>query len=125
MEYSAILLPVISETNINALQTIQNSALRIILRKPIMTKIRINDLHSEASLVKIKERFETLRTRYIEKAIKNENLMILQLVEEYKNFKAGRDLEYKTLLCGVKQNLILVTSRVYITPRTLRQKIRN
>ena len=65
-----------------------------------MTKTRIVDLHSEASLVMIKERFDTLRTRYIEKVIKNENPIILQLVEQNKNFK--RDLKYKTLLCGVK-----------------------
>ena len=67
-----------------------------------MTKTRIVDLHAKASIVMIKERFDTLRTRYVEKAIKNENPMILQLVEEYKNFKGGRELEYKKLLCGVK-----------------------
>ncbi len=38
MDYSAILMPVICETNKNKLQVIQNNALRIILNKPKLTK---------------------------------------------------------------------------------------
>ena len=40
LEYSAILGRIISKTNMNTLKIIQNSALRIILRKQIMTKTR-------------------------------------------------------------------------------------
>ena len=67
-----------------------------------MTKTRLVDLHTEASIVMIKERFDTLRKRYVEKVIKNENPMILQLVDEYNKFKGGREVAYKTLLCGIK-----------------------
>ena len=54
LEYSSILGPIISPTNMNTLQTIQNSALRIILRKPIMTKTRISELHEISNLEYIK-----------------------------------------------------------------------
>ena len=50
MDYSAILMPVICETNKNKLQVIQNNALRIILNKPKLTKTRIVDLHLESKL---------------------------------------------------------------------------
>ena len=45
LEYSAILAPAISNTNLNTLQVIQNNALRIILKKPILTRTEISDLH--------------------------------------------------------------------------------
>jgi len=48
LEYSAILAPAISKTNLNTLQVIQNNALRIILKKSILTRTKISDLHKEA-----------------------------------------------------------------------------
>ena len=39
IEYSAIIAPIISVTNLNTLQIIQNNALRIILNKPKTTRI--------------------------------------------------------------------------------------
>jgi hypothetical protein len=83
----------------NTLQTIQNSALRIILRKPIMTKTRISELHVISNLEYIKERFYSLSQRYITKAIVNKNPMIAQVIEEYQRYKGGRVLNSKTLLC--------------------------
>jgi len=79
--------PIISSTNMNTLQIIQNSALRIILRKPIMTKTRISELHEISKLEYIKERFYSLNQRYITKAIVNKNPMIAQVIEEYQRYK--------------------------------------
>jgi len=39
IEYSAIIAPIISVTNLNTLQIIQNNALRIILNKPKTARI--------------------------------------------------------------------------------------
>ena len=67
IEYSAILLPLISATNLNTLQIIQNSALRTILHKPIMTRTTIKELHATGSVMMIEDRLNLLRERYIYK----------------------------------------------------------
>jgi hypothetical protein len=102
LEYSAILAPAISSTNLNTLQIIQNSALRIILKKPIFTRTRISDLHQEANIELIKERFDKLRFKYIKKTIDNNNPIIKEVINEYIRFKGGRNLKCKTLLCDVE-----------------------
>jgi hypothetical protein len=38
IDYSVILSPIISKTNLNTLQIIQNNALRIIFKKPLMSR---------------------------------------------------------------------------------------
>jgi len=106
MDYSAILMPVICETNKNKLQVIQNNALRIILKKPKLTKTRIVDLHLESKLETLEERFLKLRRRYVQKAIINSNPVILELIDEFKNFKGGRLLTKKTLLCDLYEDLV-------------------
>jgi len=106
MDYSAILMPVICETNKNKLQVIQNNALRIILNKPKLTKTRIVDLHLESKLETLEERFLKLRRRYVQKAIINSNPVIVELIDEYKNFKGGRLLTKKTLLCDLYDDLV-------------------
>jgi len=74
MDYSAILMPVISETFRNKLRVIQNNALRTILKKTKLMNI-------------------------------NNNPVILELVEEFKNHKGGRVLTRKTLLCDLYDDL--------------------
>jgi len=68
IEYSAIIAPIISATNLNTLQIIQNNALRIILNKPKITRTRIEYLHEEANIDMIDTRLTTLRKRYVLKA---------------------------------------------------------
>jgi len=105
MDYSAILMPIISETFKNKLQVIQNNALRIILNKPKIMKTKIVDLHSEVNLETLETRFLKLRRRYVQKAISNNNPVILELIEEFKNYKGGRVLTRKTLLCDLYDDL--------------------
>ena len=107
IDYSAILSPIISATNLNTLQIIQNNALRIIFKKPLITRTTINWLHDRANLIRIEVRMINLRKRYIFKAIDNKNPLILDLIEDYLIFKGGRTLRKNTLLCDVYDDLII------------------
>ena len=95
----SIMMPIISETNKNKLQVIQNNALRTILKKSKLTKTRVTMLHTEANIETLDERFLKLRRRYIQKAIISNNPVIVELIDEFKNFKGVRILTKKTLLC--------------------------
>jgi len=101
MDDSAILMPVICETSKKKIQVIQNNPLRAILKKPKIIKPKIIDLHIETKLETLDERFLKLRRRYVQKAIINNNPVILELIEEYKNFKGRRVLTKKTLLMEI------------------------
>ncbi len=77
IEYSAIIAPIISATNLNMLQIIQNNALRLILNKPKVTRTRIEHLHEdEANIDMIDTRLTNLRKRYVLKAIHNNNPIV-------------------------------------------------
>ena len=109
IDYSAILSPIISKTNLNTLQIIQNNALRIIFKKPLITRTTIDWLHEKAKLIRIETRMINLRKRYIYKAVENKNPMILELIYEYLNFKGGRNLSINTMLCDMYDDLKIRT----------------
>jgi hypothetical protein len=69
IDYSAILSPIISATNLNTLQIIQNNALRIIFKKPLITRTTINWLHDRANLIRIEVRM-----------IKEKDIFLKQLI---------------------------------------------
>lgn len=101
LEYSSILLPTLSYTNMNTLQTIQNSAIRLIFRKKYDTKI--TDLHEIAKVPMLYERFDTLTKRYIVSSILNHNPLICSLRDEFLSFiGGGRSIIKKTLFCNFK-----------------------
>ena len=108
IEYSAIIAPIISVTNLNTLQIIQNNALRIILNKPKITRTRIEHLHEEANIDMIDTRLAILRTRYVLKAIQNNNPIIKDTISEYLNFSGGRYLNHKTLLCDMREQIAVI-----------------
>ena len=99
IEYTAILVPVISVTNMNTLQIIQNNALRIILKKPLITRTRIESLHEEAKIEMLEVRLLKLRNRYIHKALTNSNPIMKELINDFINYRGGRNNVKKTLLC--------------------------
>jgi hypothetical protein len=97
IEYSAIIAPIISATNIYMLQMIQNNSLRLILNKPKITRTRIDHLHEEANIDMINTRLINFRKIYVLKAIHNNNPIIKDTISEYLNFSGGRYLNHKTL----------------------------
>jgi len=105
IDFSAILSPIISKTNLNTLQIIQNNALRIIFKKLLITRTTIDWLHEKAKLIRIETRMTNLRKRCIFKAVENNNPMILDLIYEYLNFKGGRNLSINTMLCDMYDDL--------------------
>ena len=105
IEYSSIITPTVSKTNLSTLQTIQNNALRIILKKPLITKTKITDLHKEANIELLTNRFKKLRDRYLNKALTSKNPIITDVYNEYERFKGGRTIKCKTLLCDFKKNI--------------------
>ena len=108
IEYSAIIAPIISATNLNMLQIIQNNALRLILNKPKVTRTRIEHLHEEANIDMIDTRLTSLRKRYVLKAIHNNNPIIKDTISEYLNFSGGRYLNHKTLLCDMREQIAVI-----------------
>ena len=47
-----------------------------------------------------------LTRRYVQKAIINNNPVILELIDEYKNYEGGRLLTKKTFLCDLYEDLV-------------------
>ena len=98
LEYSAILAPVLSTTSFKNLNTIQNKAIKIINRKSIYSSLsEIN-----TSIESLTDRFNELNKRYLIKAITNNNEIILELWNDYKEFSLSREIKQPTILCKYK-----------------------
>jgi hypothetical protein len=101
-EYSSILTPRLSASQLNQLQIIQNNALRSILHchfnKITKKHTSIDELHRLANIPMVKERLTTLSTSYLNNAISSENPIILRSIEEYKRYAGGRVISIPTLL---------------------------
>ena len=105
LEYSSILVPALANCHMNTIQIIQNNAFRTILKKPITTRTRVQDLHKSAKVEMLKNRFESLNINYVQKAISSTNPIIIELIDDYKKFSSGgRVLTTKTLLCKMVEN---------------------
>ena len=65
-------------------QIIQNNALRTILKKPLITRTRVQDLHKTVKVEMLKNRFETLNINYVQKVINSMNPIIIELIDDYK-----------------------------------------
>jgi hypothetical protein len=103
LEYSAILFPIMSQSAFNKLNSIQNKAVKIINRKSI---------YSSSSLIKtsienLEERFNNLNVRYFIKATQNDNEIIKELLNDYKQFSLNRIIKQDTILCKYKTILEL------------------
>jgi hypothetical protein len=105
-EYSAILLPTLSDSLINKLQVIQNSAFRSILHlhfnKATGKNTSIKRLHTIAKAPMVKARLKELTSRYLTCALINKNPIIKRCISEYKAFAGGRTNTHTTLLDDYK-----------------------
>ena len=93
-EYSSILVTALDTKAIQALQVIQNSALRSILHlqfdKEKKKHTRINKLHEIAQIPMVKARLSELKSNYLNSAIRYSNPIITKCIEEFKQFGIAR-----------------------------------
>jgi hypothetical protein len=106
LEYSSILYPCISATNLSLLEKVQFKCLKIINRKSKFSSNReIIELDGYQS---IENRFDQLNINYIKNNIINKNELFTDLVDEYWNYIGGREVNRKTLLCKYKEEIIFI-----------------
>ena len=97
MEYSSILYPSFSETNIGALEQIQIRSLKIISKT---SKFESNEtIRKMPNYTSIADRFDKLNVNYIQNCLRNKNEIIVDLHNEYVQFSESRELRKKTLFC--------------------------
>jgi hypothetical protein len=103
IDYSAILIPHLTQAQINKLQATQNKALRLIYNRE--ESVSLDQLHLMARLENIKIRFYNLTKNYLIKALNSNNPIISDLVKEFRRYSNGRILDHQTLLCPFKADL--------------------
>ncbi len=110
LDCSAILIPHLSQLQINKLQTVQNKAQKQIYKKE--SDKTLEQLHQLAKLDSIKTRFFKLTKNYIIKAVKSNNPIILDLIRDYKCYANGRILKHQTLLCPFKADIEIALEKL-------------
>ncbi len=101
LDYSSLIVPVISKTNLKKLQSVQNCAIKIIYKLNYRESTQAN--HQVSGIKMFKDRAMELNGNYVSESMKNQNPLVEDLVKEYKNFSKSRKLKFKTILCN--QNL--------------------
>ena len=101
LKYSAILIPIISQSAFNKLNISQKKAIKIINRKSIYS----SSSEIETNIENLEDRFNNLNLRYFLKAIQNDNELIKELLDEYKEFSTNRIIKQDTIICKYKNHL--------------------
>jgi hypothetical protein len=97
MEYSSIIYPLFSISNLELLERIQFKCLKIINRKSkYASNIEVKNLDG---FVSIEDRFDELNLRYIRNSLSNNNELIIDLLSEFKRYSSSRILNKQTLFC--------------------------
>jgi hypothetical protein len=103
LEYSSIIYPCFSTTNLTLLEKIQFKCLKIINRK---SKFSSNsELKNFSDYLSIEERFDDLNLKYIKSSLSNNNELIKDLLSEYLNYSESRQLTKQTLFCKYKYQI--------------------
>ncbi len=103
LEYSSIIYPCFSVTNLSLLERIQFKCLKIINKK---SKYSSNsEIKNMPDYQLIEHRFDDLNSKYIKKSLLNNNELITDLFDEYWNFSKSRELKKLTLFCKYKDAL--------------------
>ena len=89
IDYSLFLYPIMTAKNKEALQTIQNKCLRIIfhIKYDPENHVSTQFLHSKSKLELLEERSESLSSNYLFQAQVYNNPIIVELLDEYEQFK--------------------------------------
>ena len=83
LDYSFFTISQISISTLNFLQAIQNQAIRLIYKlAPDTSTLILNDFAAKSNLTSVSERYNDLFTRYAEKALEY-NSLIIELMDEY------------------------------------------
>ena len=103
LEYSSIIYPCFSTTNLTLLEKIQFKCLKVINRK---SKFSSNsELKNFSDYLSIEERFDDLNLKYIKSSLSNNNELIKDLLSEYLNYSESRQLTKQTLFCKHKYQI--------------------
>jgi hypothetical protein len=84
LDYSLFSWPLLSYTNKQKLQVIQNSALRIIFKKDRI--FPLGKLYEMSGLETLQVRHNKIMNEYINKCVNTGNPLILEILDDYKNF---------------------------------------
>jgi hypothetical protein len=90
-EYTAGIIQSFNHKVIEKLQIVQNNAIRIILGKSKLDKIKIETLHSKIKLKSVEKRCETLRQKYFMRAIDFNNPWLLNMWNEFQGEAMCKD----------------------------------
>ena len=103
LEYSAIISPIISTSNFEKKNIIQNKAIKIINKKSIYSSL--SDIDTE--IINLAERFNYLNLKYFTNALVNNNELITELWSDYQSYTTSRATSHPTILCKYKDSIKL------------------
>jgi exonuclease III len=103
LDYSFIINCVISSTNLQILQRVQNRAIRYIFRPQFGTNL--TDLAAQNGILRVEERLESLFTSFIMKGLIHNNPLVSTLIKEYKRGFEARSCKVRTCLCAIRAML--------------------
>ena len=86
IEYSAFLLPILTQKLLAIITVVQNNALRIMLHKKRTYRVSIHDLHLLAQMEPLEDRLDKLRKEFFRKATSQDNPLICELIEDFFNY---------------------------------------
>ena len=86
MEYSSILYPLLSASTFKKLEIIQNKAIRFSFKGGWLDSTA--NLLNLAKIDDIKQRFDKLNQRYLNKCLSSDNELIIELMGDFRNFKS-------------------------------------
>ena len=101
LEYSSIIYPLFSISNLELLERIQYKCLKIINKKPKYSSN--SDIKNGKNYLAIEDRLDELNLRYIKNSLKNNNEIIVDLLSDYKSYSNARILTKQTLFCKYKE----------------------
>jgi hypothetical protein len=103
LNYSSIIYPRFSTTNLDVLETVQFKCLKIIHKK---SKYDSNCLiRSLPDYLSLKDRFDKLNLNYIKKSLEHKNELMVDFFDEYIRYSVSRELGSITLFCKYKNLL--------------------
>ena len=89
-----------SKSTRKSVSAIHHTALRTVYKKD--REFGNSNILELANDISLEERLCNLKENYLKKSISNKNPLIIQLVEEYRNFKNGRVVTVPMVFCGSK-----------------------